>query len=302
MTAEGSLPSPAVVLALAAAAGYPPVQIHTLRLEGEDAWLEALTGHPRPVPSEVTILLEGLGAPWLTKELIATEAAWERVRRWAAAGGLAQPDTPETRRATIERVVMVGDDTLHPLVRRALERLPLPVLDHIRRHAVILPVGRSCAGFCVTETRPYDDAVEARRWLSVAYEVPARDGLFRRLLRRFQGRRGPDHDPEASFMDTVGHEAAHHTLLPAPPPRAARTVAEATKTVEDRRRHVSLAVEWGLLSHVAKPDERDERQAAALTRSWGFSGVGADGERCALNARRAVLAEAAALPPFESGT
>ena len=166
----------------------------------------------------------------------------------------------------------------------ALDHLPPPVLDHLRRHAVILPVGGHCSGFAASEWPPAADAVEGRRWLVCRYEPMALGAVV-------------------EFMTIVAHEAAHAFLLPAAPKDPSPVAAdEAIEAAADRRCYLALARAWDRMEFVLGPVELAERQAANLAAAWGFSGAGVDGERCALSMRRALLAEAAvATPPPDLG-
>src|SRR5262245_34087793 len=127
--------------------GWPAVEapfISTINIDsGREAW-EWFTA--RSTPPARAAVLKAL-TPWLVPEMLVTEAARDRLRRWAEGGGLAEPDSPAARRAIIRNITIIGDDLLDPLVQKALLQIPPPVLDHVWRHALLLPVGRSCGGF-----------------------------------------------------------------------------------------------------------------------------------------------------------
>jgi hypothetical protein len=226
----------------------------------------------RAVPREREALLATVAPGW-SSEMMVTTAARERIRAWVAAGGLARPDTPQERAELVGRVAVVGDDTLELLVRDALGRLPLVVLDHLRRHAVLLPVGRRCGGFAALLPAPEADAIEARRVLVLAYD-------------------GSDKAAEIEFLVLVAHETAHAWLLPSPSCEAVRPEAEARTS---RQRYLRVAVSFGMLDRVIRPAERDEYQAAALAHAWGFEGANTEGAGCAANARRKIMNEVAGL-------
>ena len=264
---------------------YPAVEAPfttTITIDrGEEAWDHFAR---RSTPPARAAILHAL-APWLVPEMLATQAARERLRRWSEGGGLAASDTPEVRRAIIGRIHILGDDMLQPLVEEALLRMPPPVLDHLQHHTVILPVGLSAAGVCSLDAWPEPDAVEVRRPIPMRYGRPP--GVWAHLFRR----RPREEDQAAEFMALVGHECAHAWLVSAPTPSERLPRAEATEHYE---RLIKCAVEWNLLDKVIKPRERDEHQAEALALAWGFSKA-TRGDACAWNARRMVLAEAAAI-------
>lgn len=238
---------------------------------------------------------------WLTDELMATPAAQARLRAWAGAGGLTLPDSLEARRAIVERVEIVGDDMLAPSIQRALARLPPPVLDHVRRNALVLAVGRSCGGFCAPDAPPSSDATEWRRLLVCAYACPPRPSKWVTRLSRLLRRAALAEDPDAESSDFAGlvaHEVCHHWLERSPPRDYVETEAERVEHRLDREAYVRCAFAWGFQSHVTKDVERVEYRACRLVRSWGFTGAGADGERCALNMRASVMREAERAGPL----
>jgi hypothetical protein len=193
--------------------------------------------------------------------MVVTAPSRERLRRWFAAGRpMPSADT----------VVVTGDTSLEPLVRRVLERLPAPALDHLRRNAIVLPVGRGGSGFCAQLPGPSADAGEARRLLVCEWS-------------------GDD----AGFESTVAHESAHHWLIEAAaedlPPRTDEEVLEQR---EDRARLISCAREWGLVSHLTDRAARVEREACALAETWGFR---QHVELCVQGAHDCIRQEAAAL-------
>jgi hypothetical protein len=259
---------------------------------GEEAWESFITSSTPPAREAVLKAV----APWLVPEMLATEAARERLLRWAKGGGLLEPDTPEARRAIIARIPFVGDDMLQPLVEQALQQLPPPVLDHVRRHGLLLPVGLSCGGFAALEPTPEPDAVEVRRLLVLHYAAPAGRLALARLVRRWPRlerwfRAGTIKCSDDVFLALVAHEVAHNWLLAAPPPAERRPRAEA---IEQHDRLIEYATKWGLLHRVIDPRAQDEHQAERLAYAWGFAQA-TRGDACARNARREVLAEAAAI-------
>jgi hypothetical protein len=270
---------------------WPAVEVPyatTVTLDaGEEAWRPFLEQATPPLRAAVLASV----APWLGPEMLATEPARARLRRWSEAGGLAEADTPEARKATIARIPIVGDDLLEPLVQRALLRMPPPVLDHLRRHSVLLPVGLSCAGFAALEPLHEPDAVEVRRLLPIRYGGHV--GRLARLLRPLRLARTDQRasDEEEEFLALVAHEVAHSWLVASPRPSGHLPRVEA---IERHETYIRCAAEWGLLDRVIRPLQRDEHQAEGLALAWGFTRA-TRGDACAWNAGRMVLAEAAAI-------
>ena len=236
---------------------------------------------------------------WLTDELIATPAAQGRVRAWAAAGGLTLPDSLEARRTIVERVQIVGDDMLIAPIQRALERVPPPVLDHVRRNALVLAVGRSCGGFCVSDATPSTDTTEWRRLLVCAYyPPPPGPPKWVTRLSRMLRRPALTDAADTEFLGVCIHETAHHWLEPSRPRDYVETEAERVEHGLDREAYVRCAVALGFQSRLTKDVERVEYRACRLVRSWGFRGASADGEHCALGMRAAVMREAERAGPL----
>jgi hypothetical protein len=257
-------PSPAALLAVAEAAGWPHARIYALELATEAAWRRVLAGCPSPAPGECRVLAEALGAPWASDALVATDASRARLGRWFAAG---------RQRPSVDAVPFVGDNMLTAGTRGVLARLPAPVLDHVRRNAVVLTVGRSCAGFCAVLPAPAADASEARRLLVCQWT------------------------DDVAFESVVAHEICHHWLEAAPSAdHAPRTEAATLDARDDREALLALAREWDLLPRLTDPAERAERQACRLAEAWGFRQWA---EGCAQNMREGLrrAAAAAVLPP-----
>ena len=256
--------SASTTLTFAAAAGWPSVRLGVLELDSEDAWRRALESYPRPTVGELRSLVDDLGAPWACDALVATEAARARLGAWHLAGRPA---------ASVDRVTVAGDDSLTAAVHSVLRRLPPPVLDHVRRNGIVLPVGRADAGFCLTLPPPAADATEARRLLVCGWFVD-----------------------DARFAGTVAHEVAHHWLVRAPAvDLAPRSDADVAQAREDHETLLTLAAAWNLVDELTDPAELDEYQACRLAETWGFP---QHAVRCARNAsdhiRRAVAERAAA--------
>jgi hypothetical protein len=218
--------------------------------------------------------------PWLTHELVATEAAQHRLRAWVARGGFERDDdVVEERRALVARVPVVGDRKLRPLVAAALAQMPAPVVDHLAKHSVIITGGRSIGGFSANEvSRPADAVEPRRRWILA---VDAEDEEFRAR---------------------VAHECAHTWLTPAD------SLPDLTPDVVEQLADgiLALAVEDHRLDEVIADYVRDERMACRLAASWGFVGRGADAEACTRAYRRVLPVRAAAahaehFPPPPSG-
>ena len=132
--------------------------------------------------------------------MLRTPAARDRIQRWAAAGGL-RPDTPVARCGVIPRIACVGDVALQSLVEDALAKIPVPVLDHLRKNAVLLPIGRSCAVLTAQLPAPERDADEARHMILVEYQ-------------RVHVAIDDSERAAAAFEALLGHECAHSFLRP----------------------------------------------------------------------------------------
>jgi len=204
-------------------------------------------------------------APWLQSPLVRTEAARARLRAWAEGGGMSRP-TP-TAREIRERLVYIGmdraDRSIADTVVEVLLRIAPPARDAVLSECWIIGLG--VAGLCATAPATAPGALRIIALNGQALD----DGL----------------------PTTVAHECAHHWLLPLRAPTKPVTL-EAARSA--REVFVGLAAEWKMLDRVLAPELRDEWQAVALTRAWGFTGPGAEGEPQAAGVHARVASEASA--------
>jgi len=79
--------------------------------------------------------------PWLTYGLVQTTVAIDRLRAWFGRGGLdAQPPASSLVR-------YIGDTEMAAAVRDALDRIAPAARDYVIRHAIVIGVGWSSAGW-----------------------------------------------------------------------------------------------------------------------------------------------------------
>ena len=85
---------------------------------------------------------------WLCNELIATEAAAEKLRGWGVR--TPPPWTAPTAAEVLTRIHFAGADVplAHLVARLLAERLPPPVTDYAIEHVTFIGAGRSIGGFC----------------------------------------------------------------------------------------------------------------------------------------------------------
>jgi hypothetical protein len=226
-----SLP-PDVILVTAECAGFPTITIGSLVVEGATAWRRAVA-MAGAVVSERQRLLELLGAPWASDELLATEAARDRLRAWYAAG---RP-VP-----TVDRLVRelryLGDAEIRAIALEALHEIPPPVTDFLLDHALICGVGWSARGWCIR----------------AALGAPSVLILLS----------GASHDRD-DLRDYLKHEAAHAwlELVPAAPMPAEDVYNESAFAL------LTAAARPELMRDVLADEAASERRADALARSWG---------------------------------
>lgn len=221
------------ILATAEAAGWPRVSIGTLTLEGETSWRKALGRWPSP--GEAKILLEGLGAPWVTEDLLATPAARGRLKRWFEAGGITP--TPDD---LVRRLRYLGDGELRSIVLMALhEHVPPPVVAFLLDHGLFVGVGWSARGWCCRVALPTEPVAV------IMVSGASRDWR--------------------AILDTCLHENAHAWLIPAPqtPLRTEAVFNESAFAL------LAAAADPDLMRDVLRDEARVERQADALARQWG---------------------------------
>ena len=266
------------------------------------AELLAMLGLPVPSAYPASARDEAMPA-WLVPQLLFSEHAETRLRRWAAAG---QPDVPATD------VEVLGDDFLVSAVERVIGHLPPPVRWHLAFHATIRVAGHGSGGHSTHRSLPRAGAAEWPRDLTVVW----RHAYPRCPLRRWRiGQRvlsglgfgwlPPPDDPMMAFESCVAHEAGHAWLGRAYPVEllAEPVSAEARHQAdEDHSSLFRLATEWNLLDHLAEGPAREERRVAALAARWGFSGAAVDCRFQAMAARQRVWSEARSLAACESAS
>lgn len=201
--------------------------------------------------------------PWLVDALVRTDPARERLPPWAAAGGCAQP--PMAAEQIRRRLVYIGAEDVATVVVEALTKIAPPARDFVLSRCCIIEVGRITEG-----------------WFGAA--PVARAGCEPLQMIALNGRISD----AAALAGLFAHEAAHAWLLPH---RSPATAEESAASREARRSLLTLAADWKLEPRVYAPAVRDEWQATALARAWGFTGPSTDGATCAASARRAALAE-----------
>lgn len=188
---------------------------------------------------------------WLTEALIPTDAARERLRRWAAAGCLA-PD---------HDALNVLHSDAREVIEDACRRLPDCVADHLVRNVYVAVVGRESGGW-VTSLPALPSATEAPQILVVQAS-----------------------DDDAETAGVFAHEAAHAWLS-----LKIYDHADLVSTVPARRDTAALvdrlAKAWALPSpQIGRA--REEWRVARLAGSWGFSGWACDAGRLGRDLQRA---------------
>jgi hypothetical protein len=230
---------------LARLLGYPavagPVEIQA----GEAAW-DMFVERSTP-PDRAAVVADV--APWFTPELVATDAARERLRRWAVT--LKRPTI--SRRALCRDLVVVGLDPVRPMIISAIRRMPPPVAHYLVHHSWILGAHRHVSGWT---------------WQA----PPAPRGALQLIVLNAGVL------DSAELRAVVAHEIGHAWLTPTVPLDRVQSIHERETA---QRRSERLARAWGLGSTLEREVARNEGQAAELARSWGFEGRAADAEACA---------------------
>ena len=189
-------------------------------------------------------IIEDMG--WLGRELIATEPAKERLKRWVDAG------CPVPDRTAL---TYIGDSGIEKIVEEAMLQIPDPVAAHLVDSSVVIGVGRSSAGWHtllpVLPTSPF----EARHVIAI-------DGG----------------ESDSWIAGTFAHEGCHSWLNAIVSPDAAPTRADRREI--DQALAVAIATDPKIVALLAPPKERAERQAAILARSWGFKGAATNPRYC----------------------
>lgn len=191
---------------------------------------------------------------WLVESLVPTDAARERLRRWAEQGGLERPTPSWTEMR--ERLNYVGDDSIGRVVVAALAQIAPPARDYILTNTWVCGVGRQSRGWAALAPPAPAEAQEALRLVVVSGAM----------------------DDNEDLAAIVAHECAHTWLAPVFAP------ADVTPIAERRQAHehvLTLAAEWNQVTPLVRSYERSERHAATLARAWGFVGSAADPEQCA---------------------
>jgi hypothetical protein len=235
--------------------GFPPI-----RSDGaEISWREFTERSTPPQRAE----LVAAAASWYSgSPMLATAAARERVKRWIADGAPVASYKDIARRLTF-----VGDVEIEHAVLSALERVPPPVSHHVLNHTVVFGSGWATIGFHATPRLP----------------TPAHEPLSIVVIT------GACRDYE-EVEALVGHEFAHAWLTQ--PPDALEEL-ESTRERAARDEHlVEMAVGHGRVDLLARLRARDEAQAAALAKSWGFDGAASNPETCAAQAQALVRHDA----------
>jgi hypothetical protein len=244
---------------LASLAAFPALEAGDVRIEaGEEGW-DRIIGQSTPA-DRATIV--NVLAPWFTAELIATRPACERLRHWFA---LSRP--PLSRRAVARDVIALSFDvSARVALVSALRKMPPPVVHYVITHAWFIAIHRELRGW-TWQAPPYP--LEALHLIALDTTEPQ------------------------ELYGLAAHEVAHAWLLPSCPPESVPTIRE---RMESRALPRRLAERWhrhDLIASLIRQDvreaERDERQAAALARSWGFVSDVTDPERCAAATRVAML-------------
>ncbi len=186
---------------------------------------------------------------WLTRELISTTGAREKLHDWATR--TPKPwDAPPDPAQVFVALHCYGDPTIPHLLARLLCELPPPVRDHALRSVTFLTVGCTYAGWC----GPPPDYAE-RPWFIV---VRAETG----------------HPAELRIVDglrfLIAHEVAHSWLLDEHPPGTRLRDALWHQTIFDSPAVCVPADALEAVMAERYEARRDERLCEALTRSWGL--------------------------------
>ena len=180
--------------------------------------------------------------PWLCDELVTTDAARVRLRRWAQAG---HPSPPDHAAAGL-----VGPEPgMFNTIRATLARLPPPVRHHVAHHVVFVAIGERARG--VTDAWP------------TVFKAGTDEGLQLVVL-----------SYDSDLESLVAHEVAHTWLGDIQ--RATRGV-RTLEGYQDPPDFDALAVEWG--AGVRLQVALNEWRTANLARAWGFAGLGARPEK-----------------------
>lgn len=97
------------------------------------------------------------GPRWLSSELVATEPAQERLRKWFENNP--QPWTTPSAGDILVALHFVGDVKLHQILAKTLCLLPPPVVEHVTQNSTFIGIGSRIMGFAgarpAIDNRPY---------------------------------------------------------------------------------------------------------------------------------------------------
>ncbi len=167
-------------------------------------------------------------ARWLTRELVLTEAAVERLRAWCVGGGFDRP-APDIR----STAKYYGDASLLPIVVDALGILAPPARDFVLDHAAIYGAGWDSYAWIGAQPKPADQIIVI-------------DGSRR---------------DDKAIRQTMLHELAHCWLLDLP--RHAHITAAQTVDFE-----ASCLAAGRVPFRATAQSRTDEWQATALAADW----------------------------------
>lgn len=187
---------------------------------------------------------------WLSSELLATQAAQEKLSTWCRA--TSQPwDVPADPATVLVSLSAYGDPAIPHAIARTLCTLPPPVRDYLIARVTWLAVGLSFAGWCGARVD-----FGQRPWM-VTLSRGAGDGADR-------------------LPALIAHEGSHAWLLDEPEPGVTLRPAFADQTIHDlpisQVRELAPATLAAVIEE-RRSDARDERQAKSLVRAWGFQDV-----------------------------
>lgn len=180
--------------------------------------------------------------PWMSRELCATPAAVAKLHAWA------QLRPPFVDRFELfERGLFIGDEAMAWQAAGVIAALPPPVtwyaLERCRFYTVASRAGvlAFCAPSC---SRP-------RPWTIVLSDGNG-DG--------------------ATFAELVAHELAHAHLIEEPAPNVELLNSFETMTILGTRLERVPGPARAQVRQLQSNDDRNERQARALAKAWGFGG------------------------------
>jgi len=199
---------------------------------------------------------------WMSSELIITEHARVRLKRWLAAGS---PD------ADPAHVVYGGDHDVRVEVVHVLSRVPPPVLVHILTTTLVIGVGETDGGWWDVAPAPLPQPTsEPLCIIALAWPTYIQDRT----------------DAIEELRGIAAHEMAHGWLCK---PRRPSVPTEYAAEKLEHETYIELASKVGSIEEVIAPGVTNEQQAAQLATVWGFRGAGTDHTHQMRAARRRVL-------------